>query len=99
MQPEGCVLCGRGAGHDRSPSGIRLAHLHHGGAGRCLERCKNRNVRVFAWQQIAHAAGSRRPPIPLSRIVARTPRHLGFVHRHLSRPAEPSHDDSQLLHR
>jgi hypothetical protein len=47
----------------------------------------NRNVRDFGWE-IAHEAVSRRPPISLSTIVARTGRglqirreRLGFVHR------------------
>jgi hypothetical protein len=31
----------------------------------------NRNVRVFGWE-IAHAAVSRRPPIPLDTVVALT---------------------------
>jgi hypothetical protein len=47
----------------------------------------NRNVRDFGWE-IAHAAVSRRPPILLSKIVARTRMYthaakvcMGFVHR------------------
>ena len=39
-----------------------------------VQRCQklaNRNVWSFGWE-VAHAAVSRRPPIPLSRIVAHT---------------------------
>jgi hypothetical protein len=50
------------------------------------KKVANRNVRYFGWET-AHAAVSRRPPIPLDTIVARTEgytyaaKRVGVVHR------------------
>jgi hypothetical protein len=72
-----------------------------------LERCKsfaNRNSRDFGWE-VAHEAVSRRPPIPLCTIVARTRLYtcdakvwdLSIVQGTIFCHAVPNPNDSQLV--
>jgi hypothetical protein len=68
-----------------------------------MQKVANRDLRDFGCE-IAHAAVSRRPPISLSTIVARTPMYtyaakVGSAHRSRNIFCRPVRYDSQLLHR